>query len=467
MAEKGLNEIARSWRELYEKGNAALQRNNLDYALTIFNQILQKEPGFYECREALRATQYKKAGSGGGFFKRFLGTAGSSPLVAKGQLTLRSNPLEAINIAEQILNTDPSNTSAHKLLADAALATDMPKTAVLSLEILTKNSPKDREISLKLGEALAQAGEIARAESIYAELQRANPSDNTIAQALKNLSANRTMQEGGYEALAGGGGSYRDILKDKAEAVSLEQEGRQVKSDDVAERLIAEYEARIPNEPNNLKLLRSVAELCTQKKDFDKALEYYNRIIATEGVQDPALERAIAETTARKFDHLLGELNPQTPDYAEQSAKLQADRQAFLISDCRKRVERYPNDLQAHFELGQVYFEAGKFSEAIQEFQKAQSNPHRRVQAMSYLGQCFSRRGMNDLAARTLQNALKEKLVFDEEKKDLIYLLGCVLEKMGQAEEAIEQFKQIYEVDIGYKDVAGKVDAYYASKSSG
>ena len=144
MAEKGLNEIARSWRELYEKGNAALQRNNLDYALTIFNQILQKEPGFYECREALRATQYKKAGSGGGFFKRFLGTAGSSPLVAKGQLTLRSNPLEAINIAEQILNTDPSNTSAHKLLADAALATDMPKTAVLSLEILTKNSPKDR-----------------------------------------------------------------------------------------------------------------------------------------------------------------------------------------------------------------------------------------------------------------------------------------------------------------------------------
>ncbi|MBI4326916.1 MAG: tetratricopeptide repeat protein [Chloroflexi bacterium] len=461
-----MNEIARSWRELYEKGNTALQRNNLDYALTIFNQILQKEPGFYECREALRATQYKKAGSRGGFFKRVLGTASSSPLLAKGQLQLRSNPLEAINIAEQILTTDPNNNLAHKLLAEAASAADLPKTAVLSLEILAKHSPKDREISLKLGEALAQAGEIARAESIYAELQRANPGDNTIAQALKNLSANRTMQEGGYEALAGGEGSYRDILKDKAEAVSLEQESRQVKSDDVAERLIEEYEARIPNEPSNLKLLRSVAELCTQKKEFDKALEYYNRIMAAEGIPDPALERAIAETTARKFDHLLGELNPQAPDYAEQSAKLQAGRQAYLIADCRKRVERYPNDLQARFELGQVYFEAGKISEAIQEFQKAQSNPHRRVQAMSYLGQCFSRRGMNDLAARTLQNALKEKLVFDEEKKDLIYLLGSVLEKMGQTEEAIEQFKQIYEVDIGYRDVAGKVDAYYASKGS-
>jgi hypothetical protein len=35
---------------------------------------------------------------------------------------------------------------------------------------------------------------------------------------------------------------------------------------------------------------------------------------------------------------------------------------------------------------------------------------------------------------------------------------------MGKSEEAIEQFKQIYEIDIGYRDVAVKVDAYYASR---
>jgi hypothetical protein len=33
---------------------------------------------------------------------------------------------------------------------------------------------------------------------------------------------------------------------------------------------------------------------------------------------------------------------------------------------------------------------------------------------------------------------------------------------MGKKEEAVEQFKQIYEMDIGYKDVAAKVDAFYA-----
>jgi tetratricopeptide (TPR) repeat protein len=83
---------------------------------------------------------------------------------------------------------------------------------------------------------------------------------------------------------------------------------------------------------------------------------------------------------------------------------------------------------------------------------------------MNYLAQCFSKRKMYDLAAKTLQTAIKEKSVLDDEKKDLIYNLGSVLETMGKKEEAIEQFKLIYEVDIGYRDVAAKVDAYYAAQ---
>jgi tetratricopeptide (TPR) repeat protein len=114
--------------------------------------------------------------------------------------------------------------------------------------------------------------------------------------------------------------------------------------------------------------------------------------------------------------------------------------------------------------MGRLYFQAGKISEAIQEFQKAQGNPHKRTAAMSHLAQCFAKRKMNDLAARTLENAIKEKLTMDEEKKDLIYNLGVVLDAMGKKEEAIEQFKLIYELDIGYRDVAARVDAHYAEQ---
>src|SRR4051812_28247831 len=103
MPEKSLNQVTKSARDQYDKGLIALRAQNFDYAISIFNQVLTGEPGFFDCRQALRAAQFKKSGANTGFFKKVLGGATSSPLVAKGQLALRNNPLEALQIAEQIL----------------------------------------------------------------------------------------------------------------------------------------------------------------------------------------------------------------------------------------------------------------------------------------------------------------------------------------------------------------------------
>jgi len=385
-------------------------------------------------------------------------------MIAKAQMSVRKDPIDAIQTLEQVLNSDPANSSAHKLLAEAALAADFPKTACFSYEIILKNSPKDYQVSLEYAKALAQCGQAAKAETVLMDLQRAFPLKNEITQTLKDLSARKTLSEG-YDDLADGTGSYRDILRNKDEAVSLEQENRQVKSDDVADRLILEYSAKLVQEPRNLKLLRQIAELYAQKKDFDKALEYCQRIKATEGGNDPSFESFVSDLTLKKFDHALSQLDPNASDYSESVARIDAERQNFQLEECKSRADRYPTDLQIRFELGELYFRAGKTNEALAEFQKAQANPNKRIQAMAYLGQCFARKGMNDMAARRLQDAIKEKVVLDEEKKELLYQLGTVFEKMGKTEDAIEQFKQIYEVDVGYKDVSAKVDAYYAGKS--
>ena len=82
MAEKNINEISRDARMLYTKAQEASQRDNTDYAIALFNQVLEKEPGFFEGRKALRAEQFKKAGASKGFFGKMLSGAGSSPLVA-------------------------------------------------------------------------------------------------------------------------------------------------------------------------------------------------------------------------------------------------------------------------------------------------------------------------------------------------------------------------------------------------
>jgi tetratricopeptide (TPR) repeat protein len=297
---------------------------------------------------------------------------------------------------------------------------------------------------------------------VLSELARTFPADPEVAQTLKNVTAKRTLTEGGYAALEGGGGSYRDALRDKEETVSLEREQRGVRAADETARLLAEYEARLVEEPKNLRLLRTLAELYTQQKQFEKALESYQRIIAAEGSSEPSLEQAITNTRLRQYDDALARLDPQAQDYEAQKSRLEGERQTYELERARKLAEQYPSDLHIRFDLGEVYYRAGKLTEAIQEFQKAQANPHRRIQALYYLGQCFMQRGIHDLAARALQNAIREKQGFDDEKKGLIYALGVVFEKMNKPEEAIEQFKLIYEADIGYKDVAAKVDAHYS-----
>jgi len=466
MAEKLINEISPDLRRMHTKAVEAAQRENDDYALTLFCQVLEKEPGFFECRKALRAVQARKsAGAGAGFFKKMISSAGSSPQLGKAKLALHKNPAEAMAIAEQVLNGDAGNSFAHRIIADAAEALALPLTAVLSLETLVKNSPKDRALVVEFANLVAETGGNADvAEKYLDELIRTTPYDPELQQAQKNLSAHKVMDEGGYGALAGGEGSYRDVLRNKEEAVSLEQEKRVQKTEDVALRLIDEYEIRLQADPHNVKLLRSLAELHAEKNRFDRALELYERIRAAGPAGDATLDRAVAETVLRRFDYQLAQLNPFAADHAEQAGKIQAEKTAFQLADCQKRVEKYPTDLAIRYELGVLYFQAGKIAEAIAEFQKAQGNPHKRLAAMSLLAQCFAKRGMNDSAVRTLQNAIREKPAFDEEKKDLIYHLGCVFEKMGKKAEAIEQFLIIYESDVTYRDVGAKVDAHYAGQ---
>jgi tetratricopeptide (TPR) repeat protein len=465
MAEKNLNEISRDARALFARGSQALAQDNFDYALTLLNQALELEPGFFHCRKALRDAQLRKAGGGGkGFFKKMLSGAGNSPQIAKAKMALGKNPAEALATAEQILNGDPESSAAHRIVVDAGTALELPRTVAMSYETLAKNSPKDKALIIEYAHAVSAIGEGSRAEKIIMDLMREMPGDGDLRDALKDLSARKTLDEGGYGALADGSGSYRDILKDKKEAVSLEQEKRVQKSEDVTEHLIGEYEARLPNEPANFKLMRSLAELYTTKKQFDRALELYEQVKKSDMGNDPSLDQSIAGTVVKKFDFQIEQINPFDPEHAAQVETLKAEKLAFQVAECQKRVEKYPTDLAIRYEMGMLYFQTGKISEAIAELQKAKGNPYKRLAAMSLLAQCFAKRKMFDLAARTLQDAIKEKPIFDEEKKDLIYNLGAVLESMGKKDEAIEQFKQIYEQDAGYKDVSAKVEAFYAGQ---
>ena len=142
----------------------------------------------------------------------------------------------------------------------------------------------------------------------------------------------------------------------------MEQENRQVKSEDVAKRMIAEYESRLATGTEELEDCSATwPSFMTQQKNFDKALEAYQRIIAQEGNTDASLQKVIAETKIKKLNHAIAQLDPAgARRRAEKIKQLEGERDAFFLADCEQRAEKYPNDLVIRFELGKLYFQTGK-----------------------------------------------------------------------------------------------------------
>ena len=124
-------------------------------------------------------------------------------------------------------------------------------------------------------------------------------------------------------------------------------------------------------------------------------------------------------------------------------------------------VKRYPNDLQFRYELGYQYYLRKQYNEAIEEFQLAQRNPQRRTRALYYLALCFREKGQPDIAFEQLQKAAAELTLMDETKKDVVYEMGLLADQMGRKDEAIGYFKEIYSVDIKYRDISQRIEAAY------
>jgi tetratricopeptide (TPR) repeat protein len=109
-----------------------------------------------------------------------------------------------------------------------------------------------------------------------------------------------------------------------------------------------------------------------------------------------------------------------------------------------------------------MLFDNDYVNEAIQQFQMAQRNPKNRIRALYYLGLCFKAKKQYDLATDQLNTASAELLIMDKTKKDVLYELGQVSELMGNTEKAVEFYKEIYQADISFRDVAQKIEAFYA-----
>ena len=271
--------------------------------------------------------------------------------------------------------------------------------------------------------------------------------------------------------------SYRELIKDEDLAVSLEQQGRIQLTGEALDQQIAQLQAREKAEPNNVDVARRLGALYDQKDDIERAIEAYRRAIKLTGESDAGLLRKMSDLKMRAaereiaaHEEFLATHGTKDATHAKKTEELKAakkKRAGILIEETKKQLERNPTDLRLRFELGEHLVNAQRFREAVPELQRARQNPNARLKAMNLLGVCYRELGMLDLAVKQLEDGAKEIVTMDPMKKEIVYNLGIVYEKMGEREKSLSCMKQIYEADYGYKDVAERVESSYQQDKDG
>jgi tetratricopeptide (TPR) repeat protein len=459
--EKELNETLRSH---WLKAVAAIELRNFGYAISLLQGILKQEPQFLTGRQLLRRAEVTKNKSAK---KSFLNISTAPIAVMKAQREIKKDPRRAIELLEKVLEDEPYNRQANLALKEAAVTADWPEIGVFALQTLLEQNPRDVKVLHGLGRLYHQLGENDLEVEVYSRITEVDPLDAEALRLGKDASARASMKKGGWTQAE----SYRDLIKDKDVAISLEQQSRMRLTTESLDKQIAETLARHQAEPANIDLARRLGTLNEQKQDLDAAVRWYQYAADLTKGADAGLIRKVSDLKIKRLDREIAELEEFFARhgsahelYAKKSDELNAakkERSEVLLTDTRKRVERNPTDLQMRFELGEHLANAGDFREALPELQRARQNPNARLKAMNLLGCCYRELGMLDLAMKQLEEASKEILSMDAMKKEIVYNLGLVYERMGDREKSLDCMKQIYEVDYGYKDVATRVESSY------
>lgn len=451
-------------RTLYAKAKEASDRNNHDYAITLLTQLVTDVPGHLEARRLLRANAILKFRGTSGLAKS-MNSVKIQPAIMKGRNALKKNPLEALLAAEEALAIDPNSGQANQLLAEAADALDAPEISILAFETLRDAKPDDVSVMKQLGRAYIQSGQIDKAITTYQKAYELAPTDGEALKGLKDASAMQASSKGGWEQ----DGDFRAQLKDADQAKQLEQQSRVVKSDEAIDAHLATLLPQYNENPQNLNIVKQIADLYERREDLASALTFFEWAFHLSNQADPELEKRIHRLRQRQQQERYKELEEQLARStgAEKDAlqaeldSLKQERSGFELESAQERVKRYPNDLNLRFELGRALVNAGQYKEAQPELQLALKQPNVRHQAYNLLGISFWKRKMLDFAVRQFQSAKSEILGMDNLKKEIVYNLGCVLEQSGKKDEGLEQFKEIYEVDSQFKDVAERVERSY------
>src|ERR1043166_3936463 len=244
MAAKTEKELSENQRALWLKAMAAMELRNFDYAISLLQSILKQEPQFLTARQLLRRAEVTKQKAGK---KSFFNISTAPIAVMKAQREIKKAPQRAVEMVEKVLEEEPYNRQANLVLKEAAVAAGWPEIGVFALRTLLEENPRDVKLLHELGQLYHATGESEQEVEIYNRITEIDPLDANALRRGKDASARASMSSGGWTQAE----SYRELIKDKEVAISLEQQGRMQLTGESLDQQITQTEGHKKPQPKN------------------------------------------------------------------------------------------------------------------------------------------------------------------------------------------------------------------------
>ena len=456
------SELSPDTKPLWLKSLSAVQMNNLDYAVSLLQAVLKDAPGFLDGRKILRKCEIQLH-SNDVKKKSIFGMTGGVGTMKMASVA-KKEPEAALVLIEKELEKDPTNDNANDLLFDTAMRLELFATAAFALETVRKHSPENIKLLHKLAEHYLSRDQPTKAAEVYNDIIKQAPTDSAAIKGAKDASARASMQKQRWDENT----SMRDLMRDAEANEEMEKSGRSGLTREQLEARRDKIVGKYNEDPNHLGTAKELANIYEQLEDWANAHTFYTWAHSLSN-GDIALSTKSAHMRDRALEEELRRLevavaaDPDNEDLKAQLAERRAQRLAEQVVEAKARVDQNPTDPQLRYQLGLALYKSGDHTAAIPHLQQATRNPHIRTKVLLLLGRTFRAKGMYDIAIKQLVDALADLHAMDGTKKEVLYEKGLIHSEMGDKAAALDAFKQIYEVDYGYRDVAQRVESSYGN----
>ncbi|MCS7045469.1 MAG: hypothetical protein NZO58_03840, partial [Gemmataceae bacterium] len=191
-------------------------------------------------------------------------------------------------------------------------------------------------------------------------------------------------------------------------------------------------------------------------------------LIATHNHFDIALELADLDIEPFRRDLALAEAklrrDPDQPELQQIRQRLVKEIDSRELDYYRRRVDRFPTDTTARFEMSLRLMRVGQIDEAIRELQSLRTDPRHQSKVLVYLGFCFRSRNNWRLAQRNFEEALQHLGPNDDElRKEVLYQLSQGYAESGDLARAVDLACELANLDFGYKNISALMDQWQAT----